>query len=654
MVALLLGPVVALGPVAPANAATMISPTGFWDCEAYIADWGPTYPADKAPGGPFLNATTITSFDPATGAYSGTDRAWGIGLETVTGTFNTNDGTEAWTTIGPHAVVHGQAKVTVNPDGTITTSGTWSNTIGQTGTVGCSLKDSVLRGTVEKVSCGAGETSCPVPPVPVPDVKITVAGPESASVTTGDDGDYTMYLQPGTYTVTPRTPGREVMPTSRRVDLTASKGDVDFQTFDTALSVTDVTRGTSASSADVRVELHDFWTDASGCDPSASYHFDDPGLTSAKQVSPCKYELTFDDPGTGIYHVTFKATDRLGYVTPVSVDQFGRTVSGKFGLVIDSCSEPADDVPDVDALLNADDDTCDVTVGDWDTDAAGVADKVIAGMEGSPSLETDPVPVESVDPSDFPSRALVLQATGWVPIGTGWPPGVSEEAASWPKQYSVGAGDAVALVREVTIPGLPKSWGGACDPWMKHLENENDCKHVDLDDSAPATVISAHGLWFVTNGLVRVPAGDQITTFVPIGTKMLGGDDYGLGIDVDTGNVYGDDTKYLHVYTPGQLMPDFTFVPFDGIQGKHVLSPESPITLNNLINLIRAGRVTGADDHGPGEGKIWIATCAQVFIPDGYTLGRALTHLPVHWPGSNEAVGYANVALTSLGTLVVR
>jgi hypothetical protein len=101
-------------------------------------------------------------------------------------------------------------------------------------------------------------------------------------------------------------------------------------------------------------------------------------------------------------------------------------------------------------------------------------------------------------------------------------------------------------------------------------------------------------------------------------------------------------------------MPDFTFVPFDGIQGKHVLSPESPITLNNLINLIRAGRVTGADDHGPGEGKIWIATCAQVFIPDGYTLGRALTHLPVHWPGSNEAVGYANVALTSLGTLVVR
>ena len=83
----------ARGAVA-AGAGTMVSPVGFWKCEAYIADWGPTYPADKAPGGPFLNATTITSFDPATGTYSGVDIAWGIGRETVTGTFNSNNDTQ--------------------------------------------------------------------------------------------------------------------------------------------------------------------------------------------------------------------------------------------------------------------------------------------------------------------------------------------------------------------------------------------------------------------------------------------------------------------------------------------------------------------------------------------------------------------------------
>ena len=61
MVALLLGPVVPASAVAslvPAKTMTNISPIGFWDDYAYITDWGPTYPAGKAPGGPFSNKTT--------------------------------------------------------------------------------------------------------------------------------------------------------------------------------------------------------------------------------------------------------------------------------------------------------------------------------------------------------------------------------------------------------------------------------------------------------------------------------------------------------------------------------------------------------------------------------------------------------------------
>jgi hypothetical protein len=133
---------------------------------------------------------------------------------------------------------------------------------------------------------------------------------------------------------------------------------------------------------------------------------------------------------------------------------------------------------------------------------------------------------------------------------------------------------------------------------------------------------------------MRVPAGDQISTYVPIGTAM---GDPCLGLDVDKGNVHGDDTRYLHVYTAGQLIPNFTFIHLDDVSGKHVVNPTKPITLNNLIR--------------PYEGRISIAACATLYIPAGATLTQALSSLDIHTPGTGEAVGYESVTITQTGEL---
>ena len=90
------------------------------------------------------------------------------------------------------------------------------------------MKDFVLSGTVEAASCGTEETSCPVPPVPAPGVEIDATGPEDASVSTGEDGVYTMYLEPGAYTVTPGMGDFTFDPSSRPVDLSHGAGEADF------------------------------------------------------------------------------------------------------------------------------------------------------------------------------------------------------------------------------------------------------------------------------------------------------------------------------------------------------------------------------------------------------------------------------------------
>jgi len=198
----------------------------------------------------------------------------------------------------------------------------------------------------------------------------------------------------------------------------------------------------------------------------------------------------------------------------------------------------------------------------------------------------------AVDPSDWPgsrglvlkgttgSKGLVLKSTGWVPTGTKDPPDLFEG-------YLV-PGEAATLATMVHLPPLPHSWGGD----REEISAEGECG-VKLDAWPPYVAISSHGLWYTANGLVRVPAGDQISTYVPIGSSMIPC----LTVDVDTGHVHGADRRYLHVYTAGQLMPNFTFVHFDGEQGEHVVNPDSPVTLNNLIR--------------PGEGPIAIGAAPR-------------------------------------------
>jgi hypothetical protein len=388
------------------------------------------------------------------------------------------------------------------------------------------------------------------------------------------------------------------------------------------LSVSDVTPGNDALSADVKVTLKTGLTNEMNCDQKVTYDFTDADLDSAKEIAPCKYQLTFDSPGTGIYHVGLKATLSSGTVVPVSVDQYGEKVDGKFSLIIDSCKQPDDAIPDVDALLDSDNSLCDVAVGDWDSDAADVATKVIAAVESSPTLAVEPVPVDEVDPADWPgSRGLGLKSkstdTGWIPTGTKDPPVIGPAGSNTDM-----TGNAAALIRLVNLPPLPSRWSGA-EPC--------DIDKFNLDDKPPGVVISMHGWWYTANGLMRVPEGDQISTYVPMGSTMWPC----LSLDIDTGHVHGDDTKYLHVYTAGQLMPNFTFLYFDGAHGKHVVDLDEVHTLISLVQ--------------PNEGQISIAACAQLVIPAGATLTQALSVVPVRSPGSSEVTGYSRVSITKDG-----
>jgi hypothetical protein len=196
------------------------------------------------------------------------------------------------------------------------------------------------------------------------------------------------------------------------------------------------------------------------------------------------------------------------------------------------------------------------------------------------------------------------------------------------------AGGAVALVRTVELPPLPHLWSGASDGTLDSKTRTIKCDGVNLADRPSHVVISSHGLWYTPNGLMRVPAGDQISTYVPIGSLM---NSNCLGLDIGTGHVHGDDTKYLHVYTAGQLMPNFTFLHYDDEQGEHVVNPTSPITINELIR--------------PGEGLIAIGACASLYIPAGVTLAQAFSSLPVHTPGCSEVTGYRRVTITQNGEL---
>ena len=235
--------------------------------------------------------------------------------------------------------------------------------------------------------------------------------------------------------------------------------------------------------------------------------------------------------------------------------------------------------------MNSEDPACAVSVGSWDADAASIPAAVVADIEKIRGLEVVPVPVATIDPSDWSGRALVVVEapnTGWLPTGDA---GASSEIT--------GPGGAVALVHEIHPADVPDEWNG----------DGGELSAAQLQAVPPATVISAHGAWLTPNGLIRVPTGDTITMYIPIGTAM----DNGLGLHVDTGHIVGKDKMYLHTYTAGQLMPDFTFVHFGGaegeVQGAHVVGVQTPTNLDGLVR--------------PGEGAIWLASCANVYAPVG-------------------------------------
>ncbi len=276
-------------------------------------------------------------------------------------------------------------------------------------------------------------------------------------------------------------------------------------------------------------------------------------------------------------------------------------------------------MPGVDALSDAKGSQCAVEVGAWDGDAGSIPAKVIDAVERQRDLAITPVRVDQIDPSDLSQRDLTALRTagvGWVPTGN--TKVLAEDVAV--------AGNVAALVKRAKPPGtIPSAWRGS----------DTELTEAQLGDKAPATVISAHGYWLPPNGLIRVPAGDHITTWVPIGTVMDGW----LGLHVDTGHIIGLDRRYEHIYGPGQLMPNFTFVRFEGTTGKHVINPSRPVTLDDLVR---------ADEH-----RIWISACATVYLPAGETPAQAQHDIPVYNAPSTKASGTATTSISNSGQLVV-
>jgi hypothetical protein len=195
----------------PSSATTTDSPVGFWDSYAYITNWGPGPVKHATPAGPFPNPTTITSYDPATGAFSGIDNAWDVGKEAMNGVLRGNSVT--YTLTGTGVVLHGQGTVTFYSDGTATWIGTWSNSIGQSGTSYATLRGFLLAGTVQALSCG--EDSCN-PPTGLAGQPVLVQGTSSdgsavsVSATSDADGTWSVGVPNGSYDVGPTSDGKTV------------------------------------------------------------------------------------------------------------------------------------------------------------------------------------------------------------------------------------------------------------------------------------------------------------------------------------------------------------------------------------------------------------------------------------------------------------
>jgi hypothetical protein len=88
----------------------------------------------------------------------------------------------------------------------------------------------VLSGRVTAVSCDEDASTCSAPPTPVADVTVTATGDSTGSATTDTEGDYSINLPAGSYTVTPSADNKTFDPDSRSVDLNSDVSGVDFTT----------------------------------------------------------------------------------------------------------------------------------------------------------------------------------------------------------------------------------------------------------------------------------------------------------------------------------------------------------------------------------------------------------------------------------------
>jgi hypothetical protein len=213
----------AVAPAVLAGAATVSppSPIGSWpDGYAYVL-------AGKDKGGPYPHSAVITSYDRATGAFSGIDDAWGIGRETVEGTIQGDTVTET-ETYGD-IVDHAEGKWTISSGGVETWSGTFSNSIGQSGTFSSSRRVFDLAGTIT-VGCLASSSSCSAEIAPISDINVAAtAGTEDFGAITDDDGKWNAEVPSGQYTITPSATDITFAPADREVDTAGLTNGLDFK-----------------------------------------------------------------------------------------------------------------------------------------------------------------------------------------------------------------------------------------------------------------------------------------------------------------------------------------------------------------------------------------------------------------------------------------
>jgi hypothetical protein len=244
------------------------------------------------------------------------------------------------------------------------------------------------------------------------------------------------------------------------------------------------------------------------CDNSANYVFRDSHLLSATQDGNCEVDLRFKKPYTGIYRISLSTTNRGGLEKNLQSDEYGRPAHGIFTLVIDSCANPyqfnSPYVPGLVEIVDPSVPTCEVVDSKWDADVKSVRTTVIRDVEHQKDLQISGISPYKIDSSDYPS----LKDLSLVYLPTG-PLVVPDETL--PTSY-LSSYDTVALAQKWSFSDVPSTWAG----------DDTQLTETELNERPKSHPLSAHGAWYTGNGLVRIPPGTSLTTFVPIGTSMSG------------------------------------------------------------------------------------------------------------------------------------